>query len=52
MPLYQVPDLIVPVIQAEFYRVQKLYDKAEPLYLDGISILEEAYGPDDVRYVL
>ncbi|XP_057525491.1 uncharacterized protein LOC130804876 isoform X2 [Amaranthus tricolor] len=34
---------------AEFYRVQKLYDKAEPLYLDGISILEEAYGPDDVR---
>ncbi|CAO2820320.1 unnamed protein product [Amaranthus hypochondriacus] len=34
---------------AELYRVQKLYDRAEPLYLDGISILEEAYGPDDVR---
>lgn len=35
--------------QAELYRVQKSYDRAEPLYLDAISILEEAFGQDDVR---
>ncbi|MQL90765.1 hypothetical protein Taro_023368, partial [Colocasia esculenta] len=35
---------------AELYRVQKAFEKAEPLYLDAINILEEAFGPEDVRY--
>ncbi|KAG2406368.1 uncharacterized protein HKW66_Vig0056240 [Vigna angularis] len=34
---------------AEFYRVKKAFDKAEPLYLEAINILEESFGPDDVR---
>ncbi|KAJ8427808.1 hypothetical protein Cgig2_029222 [Carnegiea gigantea] len=35
---------------AELYRVRKSYDKAEPLYLDAIKILEESFGPEDVRF--
>lgn len=35
--------------QAELYRVKKAFDKAEPLYLEAIKILEESFGPDDVR---
>ncbi|KFK23037.1 hypothetical protein AALP_AAs65234U000100 [Arabis alpina] len=34
---------------AELYRVKKEFDKAEPLYLEAVSILEEFYGPEDVR---
>lgn len=34
---------------AELYRVKKELDKAEPLYLEAISILEESFGPDDIR---
>lgn len=37
------------LFQAELYRVKKAFDKAEPLYLEAINILEESYGPDDVR---
>ena len=40
------------LLQAELYRVQKAFDKAEPLYLEAIDILEEAFGPEDVRYVM
>lgn len=39
-------------MQAELYRVKKAFDKAEPLYLDAISILEESYGHDDIRYIV
>lgn len=35
--------------QAELYRVKKEFGKAEPLYLEAINILEESFGPDDVR---
>lgn len=38
-------------MQAEIYRVKKLFEKAEPLYLDAIQILEESFGPEDVRYI-
>lgn len=38
--------------QAELYRVNKLYNKAEPLYLEAISILEESFGPEDIRYTM
>ncbi|GKC78708.1 kinesin light chain 3-like protein, partial [Tanacetum coccineum] len=34
---------------AELYRVKKAFDKAEPLYLEAISILEESYGHEDIR---
>ncbi|KAA3458400.1 kinesin light chain 3 isoform X1 [Gossypium australe] len=34
---------------AELYRVKKAFDKAEPLYLDAIRILEEAFGSEDIR---
>ena len=37
------------VLQAELYRVRKEFEKAEPLYLDAINILEEAFGKDDIR---
>jgi len=42
--------LFVPLCKAELYRVKKEFDKAEPLYLEAVSILEEFYGPDDVRW--
>ncbi|CAL9211336.1 unnamed protein product [Musa hybrid cultivar] len=35
---------------AELYRVKKAYEKAEPLYLEAINILEDTFGADDVRY--
>ncbi|RWW61912.1 hypothetical protein BHE74_00031027 [Ensete ventricosum] len=35
---------------AELYRVKKAYEKAEPLYLKAINILEDTFGADDVRY--
>ncbi|XP_076955611.1 uncharacterized protein LOC143630503 isoform X1 [Bidens hawaiensis] len=35
---------------AELYRVKKAFDKAEPLYLEAINILEESYGLEDIRY--
>lgn len=38
------------LLQAELYRVNKLYHKAEPLYSEAISILEESFGPEDIRY--
>lgn len=41
---------IFSFFQAELYRVNKEFDKAEPLYLEAINILEEAFGHDDVRY--
>ncbi|GAU22418.1 hypothetical protein TSUD_123050 [Trifolium subterraneum] len=34
---------------AELYRVKKAFDKAEPLYLEAIKILEESFGPDDIK---
>ncbi|CAM0948814.1 unnamed protein product [Alopecurus aequalis] len=34
---------------AEFYRLRKEYEKAEPLYLEAIEILEQSFGPDDIR---
>ncbi|XLR27047.1 hypothetical protein S83_054947, partial [Arachis hypogaea] len=34
---------------AELYRIKKDFSKAEPLYLEAIDILEEAFGPDDIR---
>lgn len=40
------------LFQAELYRVNKAYNKAEPLYLDAISILEESFGPEDIRYTM
>lgn len=42
--------LLFLTFQAELYRVKKLFDKAEPLYLEAISILEGSYGPEDIRY--
>ncbi|GJZ18760.1 kinesin light chain 3 isoform X2 [Tanacetum coccineum] len=36
---------------AELYRVKKAFDKIEPLYLEAISILEESYGHEDIRWV-
>ncbi|AQK64859.1 Tetratricopeptide repeat (TPR)-like superfamily protein [Zea mays] len=36
---------------AEFYRLKKEHVKAEPLYLEAIEILEESFGPDDIRYI-
>ncbi|KAD0676521.1 hypothetical protein E3N88_43877 [Mikania micrantha] len=35
--------------RAELYRVKKAFDKAEPLYLEAINILEESYGHEDIR---
>jgi len=35
---------------AEFYRLRKEYEKAEPLYMEAIEILEQSFGPDDIRY--
>lgn len=32
--------------------MNKAYNKAEPLYLDAISILEESFGPEDIRYTM
>lgn len=40
------------LFQAELYRVEKQFDKAEPLYLEAINILEESFGTEDVRYDL
>ncbi|KAH7533243.1 hypothetical protein FEM48_Zijuj04G0109600 [Ziziphus jujuba var. spinosa] len=37
------------LFQAELYRVNKAFDKAEPLYLKAIDILEETFGPEDIR---
>uniref|UniRef100_A0A804PAE5 Tetratricopeptide repeat (TPR)-like superfamily protein n=1 Tax=Zea mays TaxID=4577 RepID=A0A804PAE5_MAIZE len=37
---------------AEFYRLKKEHVKAEPLYLEAIEILEESFGPDDIRVYL
>ncbi|KAG6530114.1 hypothetical protein ZIOFF_012335 [Zingiber officinale] len=34
---------------AELYRVKREYAKAEPLYIEAISILEDSYGPNDIR---
>ncbi|KAL6001334.1 hypothetical protein ACLOJK_007068 [Asimina triloba] len=34
---------------AELYRVRKAFDKAEPLYLEALDILEESFGPEDIR---
>lgn len=34
------------------YRVKKAFDKAEPLYLEAINILEESYGHEDIRYMI
>lgn len=39
-------------LQAELYRVRKAFKKAEPLYLEAIDILEESFGPEDIRYNL
>jgi hypothetical protein len=36
--------------QAELKRVRKQFEEAEPLYLETIGILEESFGPDDIRY--
>jgi hypothetical protein len=41
--------LLLLSFQAELYRVRKEFDKAEPLYLEAINILEESFGPDDIR---
>ncbi|KAI8540931.1 hypothetical protein RHMOL_Rhmol08G0023100 [Rhododendron molle] len=35
--------------EAELYRVKKVFDKAEPLYLEAVKILEESFGPEDIR---
>lgn len=40
------------LFQAELYRVNKAFDKAEPLYLKAIDILEETFGPEDIRYTM
>ena len=32
--------------------MKKAFDKAEPMYLEAIKILEESFGQEDVRYVL
>lgn len=40
------------LLQAELYRVKKEFKKAEPLYLEAINILEESFGPVDIRYNL
>lgn len=40
------------MLQAELYRVRKAFEKAEPLYLNAINILEEAFGSEDIRCVL
>lgn len=40
------------ILQAELYRVKKEFKKAEPLYLEAINILEESFGPVDIRYNL
>lgn len=39
------------ILQAEFYRLKKEYEKAELLYLEAIEILEESFGSDDIRYI-
>ncbi|CAK9318006.1 unnamed protein product [Citrullus colocynthis] len=36
---------------AELYRVMKTFDKAEPMYLEAINILEESYGTEDIRFL-
>lgn len=36
-------------MQAELYRVNRDFDKAEPLYMEAINILEEYFGENDVR---
>ena len=38
------------LFQAELYRVKKEFHKAEPLYLEATNILEESFGPEDIRY--
>ncbi|XP_031396886.1 uncharacterized protein LOC116207909 isoform X3 [Punica granatum] len=35
--------------KAELYRVMKAFDKAEPLQLEAINILEDSFGPEDIR---
>ncbi|KAI6687250.1 hypothetical protein NL676_024078 [Syzygium grande] len=37
------------ILWAELYRVMKAFDKAEPLYLEAVNILEESFGPQDIR---
>ncbi|XP_056173061.1 uncharacterized protein LOC130139651 isoform X2 [Syzygium oleosum] len=39
----------MPRINAELYEVMKAFDKAEPLYLEAVNILEESFGPQDIR---
>lgn len=29
----------------------KTFDKAEPMYLEAIKILEESYGTEDIRFL-
>lgn len=29
--------------------MRKAFEKAEPLYLEAINILEESFGTDDIR---
>lgn len=29
----------------------KTFDKAEPMYLEAINILEESYGTEDIRFL-
>ncbi|XP_059309960.1 uncharacterized protein LOC132061110 [Lycium ferocissimum] len=36
-------------VLAELYRIEKVFNKAEPMYLEAINILEESFGQDDVR---
>uniref|UniRef100_A0A453IM30 Uncharacterized protein n=1 Tax=Aegilops tauschii subsp. strangulata TaxID=200361 RepID=A0A453IM30_AEGTS len=37
---------------AEFYVLRKEFEKAEPLFLEAIEILEQSFGPDDIRITL
>lgn len=36
-------------LQAELYRVERMFEKAEPLYLEAIEILDVTLGPGDLR---
>jgi hypothetical protein len=47
--LFPISNIILSP-QAEFYRLTKEYEKAEPLYMEAIEILEQSFGPDDIRY--
>lgn len=47
--LIHISVILLLSFQAELYRVKRAFDKAEPLYLEAIGILEESFGPDDIR---